>query len=374
MLGLLVAATLALGIVLRLREEILEVPISAMLIFSVDSNAAASSRITETLVGAAAGLVAGLVLAPMRVQPAKEAVGDLSRQMADLLGRMAAGLADAPDPKRAAEWLDRTRALRGEIERVDDALAQAEESVRLNPEEAQDRRPGGRAAGRRRHAGAGRDGHAGAGSFGGRQRAAQQRAQPGQAGRDTGPAGGSARGAFRRGAGLRPGLLEADPVSTYPGDSFAAQAALGMAASLDAQGKTDLAADAYQRLINGLADATCVNAAKFALARIDEAQGKLNEAFTDYAYVAQHSNPNGSLGTGSSIGEETRDQLDLELLTIPRGQGVSARESLDRRSLRRPENIQPPAIASSMQCCRQEGFEIDDAGDRREVESHQLRV
>ena len=73
------------------------------------------------------------MLAPLRVQPAKNAVGDLSRQMADLLGQMADGLAEAPDPRRAAEWLDRTRALRGEIERVDDALAQAEESVRLNP-------------------------------------------------------------------------------------------------------------------------------------------------------------------------------------------------------------------------------------------------
>ncbi len=132
-LGLLIAGTLVLGIVLRLREEILEVPISAMLIFSVDSHAAATSRITETLVGAAAGLAAGLVLAPLRVQPAKDAVGDLSRQMADLLSQMADGLAEVPDPRRAAEWLDRTRALRGEIERVDDALAQAEESVRLNP-------------------------------------------------------------------------------------------------------------------------------------------------------------------------------------------------------------------------------------------------
>jgi hypothetical protein len=53
--------------------------------------------------------------------------------MADLLGQMAEGLADPPEPRRAAEWLDRTRALRGEIERVDDALSQAEESVRLNP-------------------------------------------------------------------------------------------------------------------------------------------------------------------------------------------------------------------------------------------------
>ena len=132
-LGLLIAATLALGLVLRLREDILEVPISAMLIFSVDSHAAATSRITETLVGSAAGLAAGLVFAPLRVQPAKDAVGELSRQMADLLGQMADGLADPPDPRRAAEWLDRTRALRTEIERVDEALGQAEESVRLNP-------------------------------------------------------------------------------------------------------------------------------------------------------------------------------------------------------------------------------------------------
>src|SRR5271169_501875 len=132
-LGLLIAGTLALGLMLRLHEDTLEVPISAMLIFSVDSHAAATSRITETLIGAAAGLAAGLLFAPLRVQPAKDAVGELSRQMADLLAQMADGLAEVPDPRRAAEWLDRTRALRGEIERVDDALAQAEESVRLNP-------------------------------------------------------------------------------------------------------------------------------------------------------------------------------------------------------------------------------------------------
>jgi uncharacterized membrane protein YgaE (UPF0421/DUF939 family) len=132
-LGLLTAGTLALGLMLRLREDTLEVPISAMLIFAVDTHAAATSRITETLVGAAAGLAAGLLFAPLRVQPAKDAIGDLTRQMGDLLGQMADGLAGELDPRRAAEWLDRTRALRGEIERVDDALAHAEESIRLNP-------------------------------------------------------------------------------------------------------------------------------------------------------------------------------------------------------------------------------------------------
>src|SRR5579859_57194 len=139
--GLLIAGTLALGLMLRLREDTLEVPISAMLIFSVDSHAAATSRITETLVGAAAGLAAGLLLAPLRVQPARNAIGELARQMGDLLGQIADGLAEGPDPRRAAEWLDRTRALRGEIERLDDALAQAEESVRLNPRRLRFRDP-----------------------------------------------------------------------------------------------------------------------------------------------------------------------------------------------------------------------------------------
>jgi len=114
-LGLLIAGTLALGMMLRLREDTLEVPISAMLIFAVDSHAYAVSRITETLVGTAAGLAAGLIFAPLKVQPAKDAIGDLTRQMADLLGDMAAGLAEAPELRRANEWLDRTRSLRGEI-------------------------------------------------------------------------------------------------------------------------------------------------------------------------------------------------------------------------------------------------------------------
>jgi uncharacterized membrane protein YgaE (UPF0421/DUF939 family) len=132
-LGLLTAGTLALGMVLRVGSELLEVPISAMLIFSVDSNAAATSRIADTLIGAVAGLAAGLLFAPLRVQPAKVAVGDLTRQMSDLLGEMASGLAEVPEPRRAAEWLENTRALRGEIERLDEALGRAEDSIRLNP-------------------------------------------------------------------------------------------------------------------------------------------------------------------------------------------------------------------------------------------------
>lgn len=53
--------------------------------------------------------------------------------MAGLLDQMARGLADGAALEASGAWLDRARALGGEIRRVDSALRQAEESVRLYP-------------------------------------------------------------------------------------------------------------------------------------------------------------------------------------------------------------------------------------------------
>jgi uncharacterized membrane protein YgaE (UPF0421/DUF939 family) len=132
-LGLTVALGLAAGYALRLRDTVLEVPISAMLILSVGSKAAATSRITETLIGTAAGLIAGFVLTAPQVEPAQEAVAELGRTMADLLDRMSAGLNDGSVNDSARAWLEQARALGGEIRRVDEALQHAEESTKLNP-------------------------------------------------------------------------------------------------------------------------------------------------------------------------------------------------------------------------------------------------
>jgi predicted negative regulator of RcsB-dependent stress response len=76
-------------------------------------------------------------------------------------------------------------------------------------------------------------------------------------------------------------------LDAYPESSFSASAALGVAASLDAQDKSDLAVTAYQQVINNYSDAASVMAAKFAFARIDEQQGKLNEALNNYQDVAR---------------------------------------------------------------------------------------
>ena len=133
-LGLLIAAALTIGLILRLGDDILEVPISAMLILSaVSSKTAATDRIIETLIGAGAGLIGGLLFAPVRLQPAEEAIDDLSDQLAALVEEIAAGIADDADAGRAADRLTRARALSGEIQRVDSALSQSEDSLRLNP-------------------------------------------------------------------------------------------------------------------------------------------------------------------------------------------------------------------------------------------------
>jgi uncharacterized membrane protein YgaE (UPF0421/DUF939 family) len=133
-LGIAITLGLTVGYALHLREEILEVPVSAMLIMSVGIRSAATGRIVETFIGTAAGLVAGFVLTSPQVQPAEQALEELCGTMAGLLDRMAAGLRDEPVQAAAATgWLAQARSLGTEILRVDDALRQAEESAKLNP-------------------------------------------------------------------------------------------------------------------------------------------------------------------------------------------------------------------------------------------------
>jgi uncharacterized membrane protein YgaE (UPF0421/DUF939 family) len=132
-LGITVVLALAAGYVMRVGEELLEVPISAMLILSVGSRAVATQRVVETLIGTAAGLAAGFLLTSPRVREAGDAVTDLGATMARLLDEMAAGIGSGPSAERTRDWLVQARSLGNEITRVSDALALAEESMRLNP-------------------------------------------------------------------------------------------------------------------------------------------------------------------------------------------------------------------------------------------------
>lgn len=132
-LGITIAAALTVGYALRLGESVLEVPISAMLILALPTEAEVAGRIVATIIGAATGLLSNLVLAPLRLQPAEEAVEEQGGRLADLLQEVADDLAAGRGPERTEAWVVRARELTDAADRVEDALGQAEESVRLNP-------------------------------------------------------------------------------------------------------------------------------------------------------------------------------------------------------------------------------------------------
>jgi TolA-binding protein len=89
-------------------------------------------------------------------------------------------------------------------------------------------------------------------------------------------------------------------LDTYPDNSLTPQAALGIAASLDAQDKTDLAVSAYQNAAGQSSDVNVVASAKFALARLEEARGKLAEASKLYEEVARNYQ-NSSMGNEAGL-------------------------------------------------------------------------
>jgi len=133
-LAILVAAAIVVGQLLRLREHLLEVPISAMLVLSVGgAEAKATARITETLVGAAVGVLYNVLLpGPVQSRSAASAVEQVADEMAALLHRMGEELRDGITADRASRWLEDARDLSRRVGRVDRVLVQAEESRRLN--------------------------------------------------------------------------------------------------------------------------------------------------------------------------------------------------------------------------------------------------
>jgi fusaric acid resistance family protein len=141
-LGVLILISITVGQFLRLRSNLVEVAISAMLVLGVGAigaEAAAWQRIAETLVGAAVGIIATLVFPPkVASSDAGLAIDGLADSVSELLVR-AAGELDTMaegDPHRlsgaAREWLDDARRITHDIPVVGAALLRAEEGRRLN--------------------------------------------------------------------------------------------------------------------------------------------------------------------------------------------------------------------------------------------------
>ena len=134
-LGILVAVSILVGQLLRLGPHLVEVPISAMLVLAVGGEeTVASDRIIETLIGAAVGVAVNILFPPrIRADTAAQAVGAFADQIARLLQTAADELLDGITTDEANRWLEESRRLSRHVPRIDRALAEAEQSRRLNP-------------------------------------------------------------------------------------------------------------------------------------------------------------------------------------------------------------------------------------------------
>jgi uncharacterized membrane protein YgaE (UPF0421/DUF939 family) len=134
-LGAVVALSLIVGQLLRLGPQLLEVPISAMLVLAVGgAENAAAGRVYETVIGAVIGVAVNLVVVPpLYLQPAGEALGELAGRMERFLRDMARELLAGWSRAAADRWLNEARALTTDVSRVEEMLTRAEESARLNP-------------------------------------------------------------------------------------------------------------------------------------------------------------------------------------------------------------------------------------------------
>ena len=135
-LALVIAASLVLAKVLRLGEQSLEAPISAMLILAVSSpELAAEVRVVNTLIGTVVGIAFSL-LVPVTIPNARarDAVRGVARSEAGLLDEVALSVASrTPHPEEVTAWLAWADHIDGDIETAAASVEAVVQRRKLNP-------------------------------------------------------------------------------------------------------------------------------------------------------------------------------------------------------------------------------------------------
>jgi hypothetical protein len=135
-LGAAIAASLVLGKVLRLGEQALETPITAMLILGVTNpDIAAETRIVTTFIGAGVGMALNLLYPPpMPTARAARAVRQVAEAAAVPLDVAGDALARGPVTRADVDaWLDRIRAATARVAIATESTTSLKDSRRFNP-------------------------------------------------------------------------------------------------------------------------------------------------------------------------------------------------------------------------------------------------
>jgi hypothetical protein len=135
-LALVIAASLVLAKILRLGEQSLEAPISAMLILAVSSpGLAAEVRVVNTLVGTVVGIAFSL-LVPVAIPNARarEEVRGVARSQAGLLDEVALTVASrTPQAEEVTAWLVWVDHIEGDLDGAGASVEAIAQSRKLNP-------------------------------------------------------------------------------------------------------------------------------------------------------------------------------------------------------------------------------------------------
>jgi len=135
-LGAVIAASLVIAKILRLGEQAMEAPISAMLILGVTSpNVAAEIRVLNTLIGAGVGVAFNLIYPPaLPTRRAGRAIVGVAEATAAPLDAASEALAMGPiNREHVRDWLDRVQASNRRLTMAIETVASLKDSRRLNP-------------------------------------------------------------------------------------------------------------------------------------------------------------------------------------------------------------------------------------------------
>jgi len=132
-----VLVSLLVGWVFRLSQSTTaQIPISALLVLTIGAQTPgyAVERVIETALGAAIAVVVNvIVVPPVKLKPAQDAIGRLGAEVANSLDDLARLIAEPSTPKQRMSALVTARLLRAMELKAVAAVTTAEESLRFNP-------------------------------------------------------------------------------------------------------------------------------------------------------------------------------------------------------------------------------------------------
>jgi uncharacterized membrane protein YgaE (UPF0421/DUF939 family) len=132
-LSILIIISLMIGRALKLGTQVNQVATTSLLVYSL-GRGYGFERIWDTLIGAAVGMLANVLVAPPTYsRTAAKELADLADDLAQLCRDVAKGLTGPWTSADSRRWLERSRALSGASQEAEEVADQAEEAVRYHP-------------------------------------------------------------------------------------------------------------------------------------------------------------------------------------------------------------------------------------------------